>query len=153
LFALLAEVETDMTIFYRKLAQLDIEAKVDDMTDELLLITLQEAWYRLDALTESYKLRLLQWLRKYILRLQSGGVKQADKIQIMNASNPKYVLRNYLSQQAIDKAEQGDYAMLNELLDVMRHPYDEQIDKDKYAVKRPEWARNKAGCSKLSCSS
>ena len=153
LFALLAEVETDMTIFYRKLALLDIEAKVDDMTDELLLITLQEAWYRLDALTESYKLRLLQWLRKYILRLQSGGVKQADKIQIMNASNPKYVLRNYLSQQAIDKAEQGDYAMLNELLDVMRHPYDEQIDKDKYAVKRPEWARNKAGCSKLSCSS
>jgi len=153
LFALLAEVETDMTIFYRKLAQLDIEAKVDDMTDELLLITLQEAWYRLDALTESYKLRLLQWLRKYILRLQSGRVKQADKIQIMNASNPKYVLRNYLSQQAIDKAEQGDYAMLNELLDVMRHPYDEQIDKDKYAVKRPEWARNKAGCSKLSCSS
>jgi len=71
----------------------------------------------------------------------------------MNAVNPKYILRNYLAQMASDKAEQGDFSMIHELLDVMRHPYDEQPDKQHYAVKRPDWARNKPGCSQLSCSS
>jgi len=153
LLTLLSEVEIDMTIFFRKLALLDAEGKAEDLTDEQLLKPILDAWYRLDALTEDYKSRFSNWLRKYILRLQQEGISQNIKIQKMNAVNPKYVLRNYLSQLAIDKAEQGDYSMVNELLEVMRHPYDEQVDKEHYAVKRPEWARHKAGCSKLSCSS
>ncbi len=153
LLSLLAEAETDMTIFYRKLALLDTEGKVDSLTDEQLLKPIEEAWYRLDALTEDYKTRFANWLRKYLYRMQKESLTQADKEQRMNAVNPKYVLRNYLAQLAIDKAEQGDYSMVNDLLDVMRHPYDEQADKQEYAKKRPEWARHKAGCSKLSCSS
>ncbi len=153
LLSLLAEAETDMTIFYRKLALLDTEGKVDSLTDEQLLKPVEEAWYRLDALTEDYKTRFANWLRKYLYRMQKESLTQADKEQRMNAVNPKYVLRNYLAQLAIDKAEQGDYSMVNDLLDVMRHPYDEQADKQEYAKKRPEWARHKAGCSKLSCSS
>jgi len=153
LLALLAEVETDMTIFYRKLALLDVDKKIETFTDQQLFEPISEAWYRLDALTESYKSRFAKWLRKYMLRVQKNGIGQAEKLQRMNAANPKYVLRNYLSQLAIDKAEEGDYSMINELLEVMRHPYDEQPDKQAYAVKRPEWARHKAGCSKLSCSS
>ena len=53
----------------------------------------------------------------------------------------------------IEATEAGDRAALPELLDVLRHPYTEQAGKERFAAKRPAWARHKPGCSMLSCSS
>ena len=71
----------------------------------------------------------------------------------MDGVNPLFVPRNYLAQQAIDAAEQGDASVLERLLDTLRRPYDAQPGREDLSARRPEWARNRAGCSALSCSS
>jgi uncharacterized protein YdiU (UPF0061 family) len=62
-------------------------------------------------------------------------------------------LRNYMAQMAIDKADDGDYSLISELHELLKKPYDDQPEFENWFAKRPEWARNKVGCSMLSCSS
>jgi len=143
-------VETDMTIFYRKLAQL---TPAGDQDDAGLLAPLREAYYQPEAITADNQQHIAAWLRSYLQRVAKDGLDREDRRQRMHAVNPKYVLRNYLAQMAIDKAEAGDHSLVNELLQVMRQPYAEQPEYEEFAGKRPEWARHRAGCSMLSCSS
>ncbi|WP_111643142.1 protein adenylyltransferase SelO [Marinimicrobium alkaliphilum] len=149
--------ETDMTIFYRLLADFDprLDTDTDERSDAELIEPLQPAYYQ--PLKPDQQKRTAQWLRDYRERLQRDrilhGTDDSTRRARMNATNPKYVLRNYLAQQAIDRAEQGDFTEIHNLLELLRHPYDEQPGKEDYFAKRPEWARHKAGCSMLSCSS
>ena len=57
------------------------------------------------------------------------------------------------AQQAIDAMAAGDPSVLERLMRVLERPYDEQPENENFAARRPEWARHKAGCSALSCSS
>lgn len=155
LLALLQLVETDMTIFFRQLAKLDLgQEALENVDVEALLAPLADAYYYVpEQKTPSYTSRLVDWLKLYNQRIIQEGIPQEIRRERMNRLNPKYVLRNYMAQLAIDKAEQGDFAMIAELLELLRHPYDEQPEKEEYAAKRPDWARQRAGCSMLSCSS
>jgi uncharacterized protein YdiU (UPF0061 family) len=144
--------ETDMTLFYRKLAQVDTRVE-PSRSDAALLEPLLEAYYHPEQLTAEMQARTGNWLRRYITRVRQDGTPDEVRRGRMNAVNPKYVLRNYLAQLAIDQAEQGDYSMVHELQALLRRPYDEQPEREAYAQKRPDWARHRAGCSMLSCSS
>ena len=152
LLTVLQLTETDMTIFFRRLAQVDC-ATTDDPSDDDLLAPLLEAYYQPQELTGDVRSQVVAWLRSYRTRIRQDATLDADRRAQMNSVNPKYVLRNYLAQLAIDKSEQGDHSVVTELLELLRQPYDEQPDQERFAAKRPDWARNRAGCSMLSCSS
>ncbi|MNT58299.1 hypothetical protein D3C72_1957250 [compost metagenome] len=136
--------ETDMTILFRGLADLDLAAPS--------LSPLAEAFYHPGKLQRAEG-DWQAWLTRYAERAAEDGWSPAERRARMNAVNPLYVMRNYLAQQAIDRAESGDPAGVTELLEVMRKPYDDQPGREAYAQRRPDWARHRAGCSMLSCSS
>ncbi|MBK9385786.1 MAG: YdiU family protein [Planctomycetes bacterium] len=96
---------------------------------------------------------LLAWLQRWWKRVRSEAGSPDQLAAAMDRTNPKYVLRNWLAQEAIDAAHADDLSKLERLLRVMEHPFDEQPEHEELAQKRPEWARHKAGCSMLSCSS
>ncbi|MEM7405208.1 MAG: YdiU family protein [Pseudomonadota bacterium] len=144
--------ETDMTLFYRALADIDIVG-ADDLSDVALTAPLANAYYTPEAFDGEVLAGVAAWVRSYAARARDDGTQADARRARMNAANPLYVLRNYLAQLAIDEAEKGDYALVNELLEVLRNPYAEQAGKERFAEKRPDWARHRAGCSMLSCSS
>jgi len=142
--------ETDMTLFFRLLAELDITTPSLDDND--LLAPLAPAYYDAGPIPSAPRARILAWLKDYRARAKSDP-EAASRRQRMNQVNPKYVLRNYLAQEAIELAESGDFSRVEELLELLKTPYDEQPEREQFAAKRPEWARHKPGCSTLSCSS
>ena len=144
LHGLLHAHEVDMTIWFRALADLDPVAPSLNVFDE--------AFYDA-AKRESGEAAFNDWLARYAARLRDDALSDEQHRIRMNAVNPKYVLRNWLAQEVIDRAHAGDMAGIGELLEVMRRPYDEQPGNERYAGKRPDWAKDKAGCSMLSCSS
>lgn len=144
--------ETDMTIFFRKLADVPVSGGTVDVA-KTIDETLAAAYYLPAELTEEVRSRIGSWLESYALAIDERGLGDAERKVAMNAVNPKFVLRNYLAQVAIDKAEVGDDSLVVELLEVLRRPYDEQPGNEYFAEPRPDWARTKVGCSMLSCSS
>jgi uncharacterized protein YdiU (UPF0061 family) len=134
--ALLQEVETDMTIFFRLLSSIE----TPDVSE------LSHAFYDEQTIpVESWN----SWLERWWVRVDSMPNRST-----MLKANPKYVLRNWMAQMAIDAAHMGDNSVCERLHHLLKNPYDEQQEhEDEWFQKRPEWARSKVGCSMLSCSS
>jgi len=148
---LLSSVETDMTIFYRQLAKINTADDCHKQTNWFEFFS--DCYYQTEQLDDNYREQLTSWMALYLKRLTKQTSDDNQRLTAMNKVNPKYVLRIYLAQQAISAAEQGDFSEINTLQKIVLNPYDEQVEFEQYAAKRPEWARNQAGCSTLSCSS
>lgn len=77
------------------------------------------------------------WLNAYQARLSRQQLPAQQRRDSMNKANPLYILRNYLAQQAIDAAAQGDNRVINELLHVLANPYIEHPGLEAYALPPP----------------
>lgn len=146
--ALLVDAEVDMTLFFRALADCELQSLPDAVDSEPFTAAFYDEDRRVAAASA-----FQQWFERYQARLQGDALDAAERREVMRAANPRYVLRNYLAQQAIERATEGDMDGIAELLDVMRRPYEDQPGREAFAARRPDWARDKAGCSMLSCSS
>ncbi|MDD2720034.1 MAG: YdiU family protein [Gallionella sp.] len=143
IFELMQRCEVDMTEFFRALA--NVAQPAPDVE------TLRSAFYR-DALYQNHRELFADWLARYAARLAQQDDTDAARRERMNRVNPRFVLRNYLAQQAIEAATQQDTSWLEKLLAAARRPYDD-CHLPELIAKRPDWALNKPGCSMLSCSS
>ena len=162
LFELLRSTEIDMTWFYQLLASWTpthttpnalANSTTSDSRRRDALGHFQGSFYRDESNNTELATQLESWLTRYEMRSHNDGIPSANRLALMKRANPRFVLRNYLAQQAIEEAEAGDPSRISQLLNVLRNPYDEQPAMQSFAEKRPEWARNKPGCSTLSCSS
>ena len=140
--------ETDMTIFFRKLSSI-----IKKDTSELAFSKIKDAFYKIDECKGIILKKWNDWFSDYLVRIQKEKISDAERKAKMNTINPKYVLRNYMAQLAIDKADSKDFTLVEELFTLLENPYGEQQEHEKWFAKRPEWARHKVGCSMLSCSS
>ena len=131
LLQLLQDEHCDYTLFFRALCAFSPDTPLPDY-----LQTLQQR-------------PLLRWLNTYTERLKRNLMDNHTRSQAMKQVNPKFILRNYLAQQTIEQAEQGNYKPIEELLSVLESPYDEHPEYEHFAVAPPDWGKK----LEISCSS
>jgi uncharacterized protein YdiU (UPF0061 family) len=134
MFGIMAASHVDFTLFFRRLGELRIEeTRSDEPVRDLFLD--RAAFDR--------------WAVQYRARLLQENSNDMQRRLAMHRANPKYVLRNYLAQQAIEKAQIKDFSEVQRLLGVLERPYDEQPENAHYASLPPGWASD----LEVSCSS
>lgn len=144
LHAWMQENEVDMTLFFRTLSEHPAAG--------LRPGTFAGSFYD-EAKGAAGREALTQWLQDYRSVLAASGQGEEARASICRRANPRFILRNWIAQTAIEQAEQGDEGLIHTLLDLLRKPYEEQAGDAPFVARRPDWARDKPGCSMLSCSS
>ena len=146
-YALMQKYALDYTRFFRALGELPNVLPTDDSPE----ILPGDVSYD-DPRPDGLRTVLDAWIRRWHASCEADDSHTARRAR-MQAVNPQFVLRNYIAQTAIERADAGDEAMVHRLLHVLQRPYDDQPEHEDLMQRRPEWARNKAGSSMLSCSS
>lgn len=139
MFKVMQENHVDFTQFFRKLGELKLDVAEADLAQAdapLRDMFIDRAGF--DA-----------WALAYRARLRREHSDDAARRLAMHAVNPKYILRNYLAQVAIEKAQAGDYSEVRKLLAILERPCDEQPEHEAYAALPPDWASH----LEVSCSS
>lgn len=144
---LLTDTEADMTIFFREISS------ITPSDFDVFWNTIKKASYKNTSDLEHFKGNWQNWFVDFSDRVAFENHEVLSRESKMKTVNPKYVLRNYMAQLAINDAEEGDYKLIDELYNLLLTPYDEQPEQEKWYAKRPDWAKHKVGCSMLSCSS
>ena len=134
LLSILQETQVDFTIFFRKLSQFN---SAEEASNNLI----RDLFLNRQAFDD--------WSVQYKKRLKKESLLDNERQNKMNQVNPKFILRNYLLQTAIEKAEEGDYSEVQKLLLIVSKPFDEQPEYESYAGFPPDWSKDLS----VSCSS
>ncbi len=134
LFKTMHENHADFTLTFRQLAQISSHHSKSDTSVSALFAD---------------RSACQAWLCDYRTRLSIESRDDIERAVAMNRVNPKYVLRNYLVENAIQRAKQKDFSEVEQLLNVLRHPFDEAPKYQAYAQLPPSWASS----LEVSCSS
>lgn len=124
----------DYTIFFRRLSKLGVRAQPSEQAIRDLFVE---------------RTAFDVWAMQYRERLGQEQSVDAERQMRMQQVNPAYILRNYMAQQAIVKAEQGDASEVELLLKLLQQPFTEQIGMERYMDHPPAWADSIS----VSCSS
>jgi len=139
---MLKAIKPDMTLFYQLL--IDLSEDIGSLEDVM-------KYFQTSFYTEPDGALLYTSIEGYSKRIKMNTCSREDSKEIMRATNPRFVLRNYILHEAIEKLEKGDDDLFKKLEEYIKDPYSKTADE--FFVKRPDWALQKAGCSMLSCSS
>jgi uncharacterized protein YdiU (UPF0061 family) len=91
----------------------------------------------------------MSWIKSFQERHSKESISIPEKLLLMNANNPKYILRNYMAQEAIEAAENSDFSALETLIEVISSPYDGLKKFEHFSNRSPDWAKD----LEISCSS
>lgn len=96
-----------------------------------------------------YPKYLESWFKSYLKIVKKDNINIEDRSKKMLKINPKYIIKNYMLQDAIDAVKEGDYTLTNDLLNIAQNPFDEHEKYESYSRVTPLKYTN----IKLSCSS
>jgi uncharacterized protein YdiU (UPF0061 family) len=148
----LDRVKPDMTIFFQLLISLPhpTAAEAESPADATSVISHFRPSFYLEPDAASAE-KLNATIQSYQYRIRQNAITEEASKAMMKASNPRFILRNYLLHQAIQEMEKGDNGLFLKLQNAMKTPY--ATDHDEFFKLRPEWAISQPGSSTLSCSS
>ncbi len=150
-FGLLQAQETDLALMERFFSLMQAAHADFTRSFRALAAVRTETASSAAAVSDEFANReaLEAWLPDYRNRLRQEAMPDAKRAARMNRVNPKYVLRNYLVQTAIGRAQGKDYSEIETLRRLLSRPFDEQPEFERYAQPPPDWA----GGISVSCSS
>lgn len=144
LLSIMSDQKADFTATFRQLSDISLRSLFKAKSNNLKHLP-----WALQQLVQHG--RFSRWLSQYAQRLKRAGISDNKRRSVMQHANPRYVLRNWMAQQAIDRAETNDFSMIHLLHSVLRTPFEEQSVAEwmGYSDRPPLWSRNIT----VSCSS
>jgi uncharacterized protein YdiU (UPF0061 family) len=129
---ILAIEKKDYSATFRQLCQFDVFSDNQKLRDQFI-----------------NRERFDEWAKLYALELTKQGIDQTQRQIQMRLYNPHIVLRNYLVQQVIDRAEEGSFEMFHQFIGALKRPYEEIEEYQKFSAPPPDWGKK----LEISCSS
>lgn len=138
---IMEDLKIDYTLFFNKLENADENSDLKHLFAEVFY----------EHVSEENFLRFENFIKIYLERLDKNTISRAESLALMQKSNPKFILRNYILFECINEVNEGKKDLLNKILTALENPYKELYPE--FSKKRPSMYNGQSGCSTLSCSS